>query len=93
MIDETCFIKTDNPYSGQIYLHEGTSLIFNSSGILYSYYDNQWLPVCARSFKQNAADSVCRQLGYTNALCPGACEEMYVTLIYIIVYSSEYNYY
>ena len=56
--------------------------------IIYS----QWLPVCARSFNQYAADSVCRQLGYTNALYQGGFEEMYVTLIYIIIFSNEYNY-
>ena len=56
------------------------------------YYDNKWLPVCARSFNQYAADSVCRQLGYTNAIDQDGYIEMYVTLIYIIVYSSEYNY-
>ena len=58
----------------------------------YLYYDNEWLPVCARSFKQYAADSACRQLGYTNAIDQGGFEKMYETLIYIIVYSSEYNY-
>ena len=87
MIGSTCFINTDNPYIGQIYLYNDTSYL-NSSGTLYLYYDNEWLPVCARSFNQYATDSACRQLGYTN----GGYEEMYVTLIYIIVYSSEYYY-
>ena len=89
LIDGKCIIKNDNPYSGQIRLYNDTSYL-KSSGILYLYYDNEWLPVCARSLKQNAADSACRQLGYTNA---GGHKETYVTLIIIIVvYSSEYNY-
>ena len=91
MIDKTCFINTDNPYSGQIYLYNDINY-FNSSGILYLYYDNKWLPVCARSFNQYAADSACRQLGYTNAIDEGGYIEVYVTLIYIIVYSNKYNY-
>ena len=84
MIDETCLINTDDPYVGQIYLSNDTSY-FNSSGILYLYYDNEWLPVCARSFNQYAADSACRQLGYTNAIDQDGYKEVYVTLIYIIV--------
>ena len=56
------------------------------------YYDNEWLPVCARSFNQYAADSACCQLGYTNAIDQGEYKEVYVTLIYIIVYSNKYNY-
>ena len=91
MIGSICFINTDNPYSGQIYLYNKTSYL-NSSGILYLYYDTKWLPVCAESFNQYAADSACRQLGYTNALDQGGFEERYVTLFYIMVYSSEYNY-
>ena len=91
MIDETCFINTNDPYNGQIYLYNDTTYL-NSSGILYLYYDNEWLPVCARSFNQYAADSACRQLGYTNATHQGEYKEMYVTLIYIIVYSNKYNY-
>ena len=83
LIDKTCFINTDNPYNGQIYLSNDSYL--NSSGILYLYYDNEWLPVCARSFNQYAADSACRQLGYTNALDQGGYKEMYVSSIYIIV--------
>ena len=82
---DTC---ADNPYNGQIYLYNDTTYL-DSSGILYMYYDNELLPVCARSFNQHAADSACRQLGYTNAI---DYKKMYVTLIYIIVYSSKYNY-
>ena len=87
MIDETCFINTDNPYNGQIYLYNDMTYL-NSSGILYLYYDNKWLPVCARYFNQYVADSVCRQLGYTNAIDQGKLEEMYEILIFIIVYSN-----
>ena len=80
MIDKTCFINTDDPYSGQIYLDNDINY-FNSSGILYLYYNNEWLPVCARSFNQYAADSACRQLGYTNAIDQGVNKLRYVTLI------------
>ena len=80
MIGSTCFINTDNPYIGQIYLYDDTSYL-NSSGTLYLYYDNQWFPVCARSFNQYAADSACRQLGYTNAIDQGVNKLRYVTLI------------
>ena len=80
MIDKTCFINTDDPYSGQIYLENDINYL-NSSGILYLYYNNEWFPVCARSFNQYAADSACRQLGYTNAIDQGVNKLRYVTLI------------
>ena len=60
-------------YNGQVYLQnfEGTYMYLNSSGLLYLYYKDESLPVCCnKQFTQNpkfAADSACRQLGYTNA--------------------------
>ena len=55
----------DNPYESQVALMEGDS---PSSGLLKVYANNQWGTVCFSGFRNAAADSACRQLGYTNAL-------------------------
>lgn len=41
-----------------------------SSGVLEVYIDDkdQWGTACYSDFNEKAADSACRQLGYTNAV-------------------------
>ena len=41
---------------------------YPSSGTLEILIDSTWGNVCNTKFNQQAADSVCRQMGYTNAL-------------------------
>ena len=45
-----------------------TSTEYTSSGVLEIYLNKIWGNVCGSKFDQNAADSACRQLGYTNAV-------------------------
>jgi hypothetical protein len=58
-------VSLDNPYNGQVILN--TTVYIKSSGVLMIYYDNKRLPVCCNRgyFNDFAADSACRQLGYT----------------------------
>jgi len=39
-----------------------------SSGRVEVHKNGMWGTVCSRNFNQAAADSVCRQMGYTNAM-------------------------
>ena len=55
----------DSPYNTQIRLISNTT--FPSTGTLEIYINKQWGNVCYDQFDQGAADSACRQLGYTNA--------------------------
>lgn len=41
---------------------------YTSSGVLEIYINNEWGNVCGSRFNKQAADSACRQMGYTNAL-------------------------
>ena len=45
-----------------------------SSGRVEVYQANTWGTVCNEDFNQAAADSVCRQLGYTNAVSIATAE-------------------
>ena len=53
------------PYNGQVRLVADT--LAPSSGRVEVHQGNMWGTVCARDFGQAAADSVCRQLGYTGS--------------------------
>ena len=55
----------ENPYDGQVRL---VSIVdgMKSAGTLEVYLNNNWRAVCSEGFTDTAADSVCRQLGYTN---------------------------
>ncbi len=51
-------------YKSQVRLVSGD---YPSSGTLEIYYNGTWGNVCSSKFDQNAANSACRQMGYTNA--------------------------
>ncbi len=51
-------------YESQVRLVSGD---YPSSGTLEIYYNRIWGNVCNSKLDQNAADSACRQMGYTNA--------------------------
>ena len=60
-----------HPYHTQVRLNAGnttTELITSapSSGVLEIFLNNEWGNVC--NINQQAADSACRQMGYTNAI-------------------------
>ena len=57
---------TENPYDGQVRLVSDDDII-KSDGKLEVYLNNNWRAVCSEVFTDTEADSVCRQLGYTNA--------------------------
>ena len=54
----------DNPYNGQVRLTGGTT---SNQGLVEVYCNGQWGTVCDDSFGKNESNTVCRQLGYTNA--------------------------
>ena len=55
----------DNPFSGQIRLTGGPTV---NQGLVEVYCNGQWGTVCSDDeFRQEEADTVCRQLGYSNA--------------------------
>ena len=55
----------DDPYSGQIRLQGGT---YTSEGLVEIYCNNEFGTICGDNFNDNAADTVCVQLGYTGAV-------------------------
>ena len=60
-----CLLK-DIKYPGQIYIQRDG--LAPSSGVLQLYLNNEYLPLCRSGITQQAANSTCRTLGYTNAL-------------------------
>lgn len=65
---------TDHPYLGQIRL-------LTDDSILEIYLENSWRPICSTNstLSQHAADTACRQLGYTGAALPPRDYPAYVT--------------
>ena len=71
-----CLVATDptrswdNPYSGQVRLVGGSTV---NQGLVEVYCNGQWGTVCAGptlgslTQSRGVANSVCRQLGYTNS--------------------------
>lgn len=55
----------DEPFSGQVRLQGGK---WSSEGLVEIYCNNKWGTVCDNLFTQDSADTVCNQLGYTNAI-------------------------
>ena len=53
------------PYNSQVRLSFTT---FPSQGTLEIYLNQQWGNICYSNFNQYAADTACRQMGYTNAI-------------------------
>ena len=68
-----CFFITNNiatnekePYNGQIQILEANDALMNN--LLKIYFEKQWRPVCVhRTIARQAADSACRQLGFTES--------------------------
>lgn len=56
--------RSSSPYESEVRLVGGQ---YSSSGTLEVYLNGGWGNVCRRGFDQNAADTACRQLGYTHA--------------------------
>ena len=57
---------TKDPYDGQVRLVGEDSSV--SSGLAEIYLNNEWGTVCYEGMTKSAADSFCRQVGYTNSL-------------------------
>ena len=55
---------SDYHYKSQVILQGGDS---PSSGLLKVYANSLWGTACYSNFNNAAADTACRQLGYTNA--------------------------
>ena len=62
--------ESNSSYDGQVRLVSEieNSSISISSGRIEIHHNGVWGTVCNRDFNQAAADTVCRQLSYTNAL-------------------------
>ena len=58
-----------HPYVTEVKLSNVTTPAYTSAGKVEIYVTNKWGSVCfsEEGFDQHAADSVCRQMGYTNA--------------------------
>ena len=57
----------DEPYSGQVRL-VSDERIAHSYGRVEIFQGQQWGTVCKENFNEAAANSICRQLGYTGAV-------------------------
>lgn len=55
------------PYSGQVRL-VSEETIAHSYGRVEIFQGQQWGTVCKENFNEAAANSICRQLGYTGAV-------------------------
>ena len=55
----------DNPYTAQVRLTRGATV---NQGLVEVYCSGQWGTVCDNSFDQNDADTICRQIGYYQAM-------------------------
>ena len=53
----------DDPYTGQVRLQKGS---YSSEGLVEIYCNDKWGTVCNNGFTQTGADTVCKQLGYTD---------------------------
>ena len=53
------------PYSGEIRLVGGTTA---SEGYVEIYLNGEWGRVCSDNVSDDAANVICRQLGYTSAV-------------------------
>lgn len=62
------------PYRGQVRLVNENATSAISSGRVEVFQANTWGTVCNKNFNQPAADTVCRQLGYTNAVSIATAE-------------------
>ena len=69
------FSLYDDGYDTQLFLNsKALNSTYQSSGVLEIYSSSEagefygWSNVCGTTFDQNAANSACRQLGYTGAL-------------------------
>ena len=56
---------------------------FASSGILEVYVNQTWGNVCNRGFNSTAADTTCRQMGYTNALTFGSTNTKSASVVWL----------
>lgn len=63
-LDVSLWIPSQN-YNGAVRTSNITK--YTSSGVLEIYLNKAWGNVCGSAFNQLAADSACRQMGYTNA--------------------------
>ncbi len=53
-----------HPYDTEVRLRSST---YFSTGVLEMYANDQWGNICSNKFNQGAADSACRQMGFTGA--------------------------
>lgn len=71
-LDVTVYCNTSMvwaaPYRGQVRLVNENTTSATSSGRVEVFQAHLWGTVCNQGFNQAAADTVCRQLGYTNAV-------------------------
>ena len=58
--------NSDNPFIGQLRIVSGSISSVNE-GTLEIYSGTKWGSICYEGFNQAAADTACRQLGYTDA--------------------------
>ena len=54
-----------NPYNGMVRLSKGQ---FVNEGLVEVYCNGQWGTVCDNGFTSNDANTVCKQLGYSEAV-------------------------
>ena len=68
-LDSKCLIYNNEAYNGEVFLKNDDNDLLGSSGILELRYKKKWYPVCVSgSLTQIAANTACRQLGYTGSV-------------------------
>ena len=78
------------PYAGQVRLVGGA---YASEGKLEVYLNGEWGAVCSDGFDGIAANSVCRQLGYTRATRVENANTRYIRTCVFVFVSMVYSFF
>ncbi len=70
----------EHPYETEVRLKGG---MYSSMGTLEIFINRKWGNVCGNKFDQIAADSACRQMGYTSALAHSTTPEDPASIIWL----------
>ena len=73
--------KYDNPYDSEVRLIDGGTG-FTSSGVAEVYLNGQWGTICSDAMSSASADTICRQMGYTESATYTNTPSEYVLLLH-----------
>ncbi len=78
-----------HPYETQVRLHDNASTVATSSGTLEIFHNKKWGNVCGDDFNRAAADSTCRQMGYTSVSHYSTTSEQSADTVWLLEISCQ----